>query len=114
MWVRLGSFTVKPGQEAQLSSVYNGQAVPKVRASPGNLGCLLLEPATAGDASVIACTFWATPADADAYESSGTAQQVVGLVRQYFAGPPALKSYLSESHAGLPTSPGGELCRAGL
>lgn len=101
MWIRLGSFTVNAGQEAQLCATYNAQAVPKVRASPGNLACLLLEPATATDGGFIACTVWAARADAEAYESSGTAAQVVGLVRQYFAGAPVLKSYVSESRGGL-------------
>jgi heme-degrading monooxygenase HmoA len=101
MWIRLGSFTVRPGQEAQLCATYNSQAVPRVRTSPGNLACLLLEPATATDGNFLACTVWATRADAEAYDSSGTAAQVVGLVRQYFAGPPVLTSYVSESRGGL-------------
>jgi len=44
MWVRVGSFLVKAGQATTLRRTYNEQAVPKVRAHPGNLGCLLLEP----------------------------------------------------------------------
>ena len=109
MWIRLGSFTVKPGQETQLCATYNTQAVPKVRASPGNLACLLLEPATATDGSFLACTVWAARADAEAYESSGTAAQVVGLVRQYFAGAPVLKSYVSESRGGLSATAAGSV-----
>jgi heme-degrading monooxygenase HmoA len=105
MWVRLGTFTVKAGQAEALRATYNTRAVPRVRSFAGNLGCLLLEPATADDASFIACTLWATRADAEAYESSGTAQEVVGLVREYFSGPPSLKAYLCESEAGLPTAP---------
>lgn len=103
MWVRLGTFSVKPGQAEALRTTYNTKAVPKVRRFKGNLGCLLLEPATAGDASFIACTLWASRADAEAYESSGAAQEVVALVREYFSGPPSLKAYLSESLNGLPT-----------
>jgi heme-degrading monooxygenase HmoA len=92
------------GARQALRTTYNTQAVPKVRRFKGNLGCLLLEPATAGDASFIACTLWATRDDAEAYESSGAAQEVVALVRAYFSGPPSLKAYLSESLAGLPTA----------
>ena|SRR5208282_1573854 len=102
MWIRLGSFKVKAGQEEQLRTTYNMQAVPKVRSCPGNLACLLLQPATRGDDQFIACTIWASRSDGDAYESSGAAQEVVALVREYFAGPPSLSSYQSESAAGLP------------
>jgi len=101
MWIRIGSFAVKPSEVERLKRTYNGVAVPKVRACAGNLACLLLEPAVAGEAfSVI--TIWETPAAADAYEASGSAAEVVALVRDCFAGPPTLASYSSESSAGLP------------
>jgi heme-degrading monooxygenase HmoA len=105
MWVRLGTFRVKAGQAEALRIAYNTRAVRKVRSVAGNLGCLLLEPSTAEDGDFIACTLWASRSDAEAYESSGAAQEVVAMVRQYFSGPPSLKAYLSESLAGLPTQP---------
>jgi heme-degrading monooxygenase HmoA len=104
MWVRIGSFPVKPGQEVSLRTVYNEQAVPRVRAFPGNLGCLLLEPSGGGDAPFVAMTLWKDRAAAEAYESSGAAAEVVSLVRSFFAGPPALQSYESASLAGLPAA----------
>ncbi|HEY3254249.1 MAG TPA: antibiotic biosynthesis monooxygenase, partial [Polyangiaceae bacterium] len=65
MWIRIGSFAVKPGEVERLKRTYNGVAVPKVRACAGNLACLLLEPATAGETfSVI--TIWETRAAAEA------------------------------------------------
>jgi heme-degrading monooxygenase HmoA len=101
MWIRMGSFAVKPDAVGRLKSTYNGVAVPKVRACPGNLACLLLEPANAADAfSVI--TIWETRAAAEAYEASGSAVEVVSLVRDCFAGPPSLASFQCESIAGLP------------
>jgi len=103
MWVRVGSFQVKSGQAAALRSTYNDQAVPKVRAFPGNLGCLLLEPTTDGDAFQV-ITLWEDRAAADRYESSGAAAEVVGLVRGFFAGPPTLRSYESATIAGLPAA----------
>jgi heme-degrading monooxygenase HmoA len=100
MWIRMGSFAVKPEAVERLKSTYNGVAVPKVRSCAGNLACLLLEPAVAGEAfSVI--TIWQTRAAAEAYEASGSAAEVVALVRDCFAGPPTLLSYQSESNAGL-------------
>ncbi len=45
-------------------------------------------------------------AAAERYESGGSAREVVGLVRDFFAGPPALKTYESASVVGLPTPVG--------
>jgi heme-degrading monooxygenase HmoA len=101
MWVRLGSFPVKPDQAANLRTTYNSTAVPKVRAFPGNRGCLLLEPASTDEPFVV-ITIWDDRATADLYESSGAAAEVVALVREFFAGPPTLRWYESASTAGLP------------
>jgi quinol monooxygenase YgiN len=103
--MRMGFFSVKPDQVTNLKDVYNGVAVPKVRAFPGNLGCLLLEPQTAGE-RFIALTIWEDRGAAEKYEASGAAGEVVALVRDFFAGPPTLHSYQSASVAGLPTAAG--------
>jgi heme-degrading monooxygenase HmoA len=105
VWVRIGSFAVKTDQVAKLRDTYNQLAVPKVRAFPGNRGCLLLEP-TSGDEPFIVMTIWEDRAAAENYESSGAAAEVVALVRGFFAGPPSLRSYESASSAGLPTPVG--------
>jgi hypothetical protein len=39
VWVRIGSFPVNADQVVNLRNTYNQIAGPKVRASPGNLGC---------------------------------------------------------------------------
>ena len=100
MWIRVGSFSVKPGQVERLRSTYNEVAVPKVRACPGNVACLLMVPVVDGEPSM-AVTIWETRAAAEAYESSGAALEVVSLVREFFAGPPKLVSYESDSTAGI-------------
>ncbi|HWP08326.1 MAG TPA: antibiotic biosynthesis monooxygenase family protein [Polyangiaceae bacterium] len=97
----MGSFSVKPGAADALRSTYNEQALPKVRSQPGNLGCVLLEPESPAEEHVV-LTLWRDRAAAEAYEASGTAAEVVGLVRAHFAGPPALRSYSSASERGLP------------
>lgn len=101
MWIRMGTFAVKASQIERLKQTYNGVAVPKVRACPGNLGCLLLEPESAREPFSV-LTIWESRAAAEAYEASGSAGEVVALVRDCFAGPPTLTSYSSESSAGLP------------
>ena len=102
MWVRMGTFLVKPNQVERLKNTYNELGIPRVRAVPGNLACLLLEPLTA-DSAFAVITIWATRAAAESYESSGAAAEVVSLVRDCFAGPPTLVAYQSDSVAGLPT-----------
>ena len=101
MWVRIGSFPVRPDQVINLRDTYNTVAVPKVRAFPGNRGCLLLEPTSAAEPFIV-MTLWEDRAAADTYEASGAAAEVVSLVRGFFAGPPTLRSYESASTAGLP------------
>ncbi len=94
MWVRLGWFKIKPGTADALRAAYNDAAVPKVRACVGNVACLLLEP-TGIDDQYIAITIWESRAAGEAYDASGAAAQVVGLVKEYFAAPPTLRSYES-------------------
>jgi quinol monooxygenase YgiN len=100
MWIRLGSFSVKPDQIELLVARYNDVAVPKVRAQPGNVACLLLEPAD-GESTFIAMTIWESRAAGEAYDASGAAAEVVGLVKEFFAGPPSLRSFQSGSVAGI-------------
>jgi heme-degrading monooxygenase HmoA len=100
----MGSFAVKPGLQSELRAVYNQEAVPKVRACAGNLACLLLEPTSDAD-PFIAVTVWESRAAGDAYDASGAAGEVVALVRAFFAGPPTLRSYESDSTAGLAVIP---------
>jgi len=92
MFVRLGSFQIKPGTLDSLRSTYNERCVGVVRKVPGNVDCFLLEPVAEGAACVV-CTMWETEADAVRYEASGTASEIVSKVREFFAGPPKLESY---------------------
>jgi heme-degrading monooxygenase HmoA len=92
MFVRVGEFDVKPGALVALRERYNAQAAPLVRSAPGSVDCFLLEPVDP-DGPAAVCTMWETEADATAYEASGSANTVVDMVREFFAGPPALRSY---------------------
>ncbi len=101
MWIRLGSFAIKAGSEAALRATYNEQAVPKVRAQPGNLGCACCSsprcPMSARRHHAVAG--FALPPTAT--KAVGTAAEVVALVIGFFAGPPTLRSYESASIGGL-------------
>ena len=81
-----------PGRLEDLRTTYYRDCAPIVHAAPGNLDVYLLEPAE-GSGQIVACTIWRTEQDAIAYDTSGTALEVVGKVKHYFAGPPALRSY---------------------
>jgi quinol monooxygenase YgiN len=100
MWVRVGTFRVKPGARGELRTAYNERALPRVRAQLGNLGCMLLEPESDGDEFLV-LTLWQDRAAAQTYEDSGAAAEIIALVRNCFAGPPTLRSYESASLAGL-------------
>ena len=94
MWVRMARFRLKPEAATEAVRAYEEHGVPRVRAFRGNAGCYLLEE-IGSPAAFLACTFWKTEEDVKAYESSGVAQEVAGLLRNAFAGPPELKSYRS-------------------
>jgi heme-degrading monooxygenase HmoA len=100
MWIRIGSFPVKPGCIGRLRDVYNREAVPRVRGQPGNVACLLLEPAS-GEGAYKAITIWSSRQAGEAYDASGTAAEIVALVRECFAGPPTLEAFESSSVDGL-------------
>ena len=92
MFVRVGTFEVKPGSLPELLERYESACAPLVRSAQGSVDCFVAEPAD--DTSPVAvCTVWQSEADAQAYESSGTAAEVVAQVRDFFAGPPTLLSY---------------------
>lgn len=96
MFVRLGSFQVAAPKLSALREIYYRDCVPIVQAAPGNIDGYLLEPAEeigADLVTIVACTIWRSEQDAIAYEASGTAKEVVGKVREFFAGPPTLRSY---------------------
>jgi heme-degrading monooxygenase HmoA len=92
MFVRLSEFEVKTGAMAALRERYHTMAVPLVKAASGSVDCFLLEPLDPNGTAVV-CTMWETEDHATAYESSGSATAVVDLVREFFAGPPTLRSY---------------------
>ncbi len=97
MFVRLGSFQVKEGQGEALRRLHLARVLPHVERQPGLVASLLLEPVAAG-APFVACTVWRTRADAEAYERSGEAAAVVGLLKEVLAGPPSLATYEAHSH----------------
>ncbi len=98
MFVRIGTFPVAAGKLEELARIYAEDCAPAVRAEAGNVDAYLLEPVEDGQLAMV-CTVWKTEADAQRYESSGKAQEIVAKVRAFFAGPPTLHAYRTRSTA---------------
>ena len=96
MFVRAGSFLVKPGGRQELRELYGSRVVPLVMGQPGCSGCMLLEPLAEGEPFEV-LTLWESRAACESYEASGAAAQAVSTVKPLFAGPPKLVTY--EAHA---------------
>jgi len=91
-FVRIGQFKAKPELVTELCETYERDAIPAIRAATGNVSAVLLQQHEAPD-EFLAITVWRTRADAEAYDASGQAAQMVAKVRHAFAGPPTLRTY---------------------
>ena len=92
MIARLTYFGINQKDVEDLKRIYNEDVTPVIKKQKGFLGAWLLEPANPTDQH-ISLTEWVSQADADAYESSGTYKQLVGMVKDRFTGDPVLKTY---------------------
>ncbi|HEY1549893.1 MAG TPA: antibiotic biosynthesis monooxygenase [Kofleriaceae bacterium] len=91
-FVRVGRFKAKPELVAELCQTYQDEAIPRIRAARGNVSAVLFQPHRDDD-DFLAITIWQTQADAERYEVSGQAAEIVAKVRHTFAAPPALATY---------------------
>ena len=94
-FVRVGEFRTKKDAADEVARIYESEAIPTIRAASGNLTALLLRQHEQSD-RFLAITIWRARADAEAYEKSGLAQEMVSKIRHAFAGPPTLTTY--EAH----------------
>ncbi|HEY6038135.1 MAG TPA: antibiotic biosynthesis monooxygenase [Kofleriaceae bacterium] len=91
-YVRIGQFTALTDRIAELRETYEREAIPAIRAAPGNLSAVLLQQHQASD-QFLAITVWASEADAVTYDKSGHAARTVAKVRHTFASAPVLTTY---------------------
>ena len=92
MYVRLTYLQINPEQEEEATKIYNEQIVPVVKQQKGNIDIMLLHPVNeTGDH--ISYTSWERKEDAEAYEQSGTYQEMIGKAKHTFSKTPTLKSY---------------------
>src|SRR4051812_42350121 len=62
-FVRIGQFKAIPDKADDLRSIYEGEAIPIIRAARGNISAVLLKQHEARD-SFMAITLWESAADA--------------------------------------------------
>jgi quinol monooxygenase YgiN len=91
-FVRIGQFKAMPEKTDILRSIYEGEAIPAIRAAQGNISAVLLQQHDARE-SFMAITVWNSAADAARYDQSGQAALMVDKIRFAFAGPPSLTTY---------------------
>ena len=92
MFVRLTFLDFLPHQVENAKKIFNDEIVPVVKVQKGNIGIWLLEPTDHND-QFISLTEWATQADADSYDSSGTYRELVDKVKSMYRSKPSLKTY---------------------
>ena len=92
MWVRLTIAKIKPDCIDELRKIYNEDIIPVVKKFDGMIDAMLMEPANEED-DFISCGIWESKEYGEAYEASGTYEEMVGKVAHTFAGPPTLKTY---------------------
>lgn len=91
-FVRIGKFTAKPELITDLRTIYEHEAIPKIRETQGNISAVLLEQHNAVG-EFLAVTVWESRAAAEAYDVGGHAAAMVAKVRHTFAGVPTLTTY---------------------
>ena len=91
-FVRIGQFNALPGTADALRRIYETEAIPVIRQAAGNVSALLLRQHQSPE-SFMAITIWKTQDDAEAYDRSGQAMEIVAKIKFAFAGPPTLGTY---------------------
>jgi quinol monooxygenase YgiN len=91
-YARIGQFKAKSDHIGDLCRIYEQEAIPEIRAAPGNISAVLMRQQEE-DETFLAITLWNSQEDAEAYDKSGAAQRVVDKVRHTFAGPATLTTY---------------------
>jgi len=98
MFLRLVSIKVKPDKLQEIRALENSDEVDGVlKGLKGFLFRYLLESFD-NPGEIISITGWDSKADGDAYEQSGTFDEIKGKFRQWFTSTPELKSYEVHSY----------------
>lgn len=104
MWVRIAGFQLKSAATAEPIGVYEEHGMPRVRASPGNAGCYLLEEMGA-DAGIRGVHVLGNGRQMQQPMSRAAQPKEVAAFFRAFTGPPELRTYSSAGVAQKAPSP---------
>ena len=91
MHARVTTISMQAANVAEATRIYQDSIVPVLRAANGFKGGYLLTDPASGKA--LSITLWASEADGQAYDGSGSYREQVAKVAQFFSAPPSLATY---------------------
>jgi heme-degrading monooxygenase HmoA len=91
-FMRIGDFKALTDKKDELIKIYTKEAIPIIKKAPGNIGAFILQQHNKSNC-FLACTAWKSQRDAENYEKSGQASEMVSKIRHTFDGPPILLTY---------------------
>ncbi|HEV2461941.1 MAG TPA: antibiotic biosynthesis monooxygenase [Ktedonobacterales bacterium] len=91
MHARITTVQLRPETVDASIALYQGEIVPVIKAQSGFQGVYLFTDRATGNG--VSLTLWASEADAQAYETSGTYRQLVAKLAPNFASAPTLATY---------------------
>lgn len=91
-FMRIGNFKAQPDKVDELLQIYQKDAIPVIKKAPGNISAFILQKNDEKN-SFLACTVWETKEDAENYDKSGQASEMVSKIKHTFDGPPNLTTY---------------------
>jgi heme-degrading monooxygenase HmoA len=91
MHARITTVQLRPDTVDASIGIYQQEILPVITAQPGYQGVYFFTDRASGNG--VSITIWASEADAQAYESSGTYRQLVAKLAANFAAPPTLATY---------------------
>ena len=90
--MRIGNFKAQPNKVEELLRIYQNEAIPIIKKAPGNIAAFILQNNEEKN-HFMACTAWKTREDAENYDKSGKAMEMVNKIKHAFDGPPRLTTY---------------------
>jgi heme-degrading monooxygenase HmoA len=91
MHARVTTVQLRPDTVDASIELYQREILPVITAQPGYQGVYLFTDRATGNG--VSITLWASEADAQTYETSGTYRQLVAKLAANFAAPPTLATY---------------------
>ena len=91
-FMRIGNFKAQPDKMDELLRIYQKEAIPIIKKAPGNVNAFILQK-NDEENLFLACTVWETKEDAENYDKSGQALEMVSKIKHTFDGPPNLTTY---------------------